>query len=83
MALIILLIVSIKIFFGHEAKKEFLIDSTFCNADEDCALYRCVNCGNKLWIEENDEITGMCENKVPGLVGCECADHVCKRKYER
>ena len=67
----------------NQPTRQYTVDSTYCESDGDCRLYDCTNCGNSIWIDKNSASTDSCSKKVPGLVGCECVDHTCKRKYER
>ncbi len=64
-------------------KNNYTADPAYCEADSDCVLYQCTNCGNQTWIEKNKIPSVECTNRVPGLVGCNCIDNKCKRKYER
>ncbi len=65
-------------------EKKFLDNSPYCLTDKDCSLYNCTNCGNNLWIDKNiKKKNAKCTNRVPGLVGCECIEGQCKRKYEK
>ena len=61
-------------------EKKKLAEPSFCEADTDCGLYNCTNCGNSLWIEENEESNEGCNNKRK--IDCKCENSVCKRVYK-
>ena len=54
-----------------------------CYSDDDCMLYNCTSCGNKLWIDQNAASIKDCDKQIPGLLGCVCVEGICKRQYKK
>lgn len=52
-------------------------EASFCQADDECMLYNCTNCGNKFWVNKNDDT--HCDKKSSIIIGCSCVEGKCKR----
>lgn len=56
-------------------------EAPFCESDDECLLYNCTNCGNKYWVQKNDDTE--CDKNQSIIIGCECAEGKCKRVINR
>jgi len=57
--------------------KQHRKEAPYCQSDDECLLYNCTNCGNKFWVNKNDDT--VCDKELSIIIGCECIGGKCKR----